>query len=125
MPVSTTSPQSSIRVTSDLIAKEMNFDRDNITLIPSRIDFVNLDRGVPHNFAIYAKSAAKIVIFHGQIVTGPGAITYTFNAPVNFGIYFFRCDVYPKVMTAQFIVLPLVVYLKCRPVTPIIRPKVT
>lgn len=109
VPVSTTSPQQSTRVTVDLLAKEMNFDRDNITVIAGsqvNINFVNLDRGVPHNFAVYANSAADTVIFQGQVVTGPGSITYTFDAPVDPGIYFFRCDVHPKVMTGQFIVLP-------------------
>ena len=93
----------------DLLAKEMNFDRDNITVIAGaqvNINFVNLDRGVPHNFAVYANSAAETVIFQGQVVIGPGSITYTFNAPVDPGIYFFRCDVHPKVMYGQFIVLP-------------------
>lgn len=109
VPVSTTSPQPSTRVTVDLLAKEMNFDRDNITVIAGsqvNINFVNLDRGVPHNFAVYANSAADTVIFQGQVVIGPGVITYTFDAPVDPGIYFFRCDVHPKVMTGQFIVLP-------------------
>lgn len=109
VPVSTTSPQPSTRVTVDLLAKEMNFDRDNITVIAGsqvNINFVNLDRGVPHNFAVYANSAADTVIFQGLVVIGPGAITYTFDAPVDPGIYFFRCDVHPKVMTGQFIVLP-------------------
>lgn len=109
VPVSTTSPQPSTRVTVDLLAKEMNFDRDNITVIAGsqvNINFVNLDRGVPHNFAVYANSAADTVIFQGQVVLGPGSITYTFDAPVDPGIYIFRCDVHPKVMTGQFIVLP-------------------
>jgi plastocyanin len=109
VPVSTTSPQPSTRVSVDLLAKEMNFDRDNITVIAGaqvNINFVNLDRGVPHNFAVYANSAAETVIFQGQVVIGPGSITYTFNAPVDPGIYFFRCDVHPKVMYGQFIVLP-------------------
>lgn len=108
-PVSTTSPQPSTRVTVDLLAKEMNFDKDNITVIAGaqvNINFVNLDRGVPHNFAVYANSAAETVIFQGQVVIGPGKITYTFNALVDPGIYFFRCDVHPKVMYGQFIVLP-------------------
>lgn len=109
VPVSTTSPQPSTRVTVDLVAKEMNFDRDNITVIAGaqvNINFVNLDRGVPHNFAVYANSAADTVIFQGRVVIGPGSITYTFNAPVDPGIYFFRCDVHPKVMYGQFIVMP-------------------
>jgi plastocyanin len=93
----------------DLLAKEMNFDKDNITVIAGaqvNINFVNLDRGVPHNFAVYANSAAETVIFQGQVVIGPGKITYTFNAPADPGIYFFRCDVHPKVMYGEFIVLP-------------------
>ena len=108
-PISTTSPQPSTRITVDLLAKDMSFDRDNITVIAGaqvNINLYNLDRGVPHNFAVYANPSADTVIFQGQVVIGPGMITYTFNAPADPAIYFFRCDVHPKVMTGQFIVLP-------------------
>lgn len=108
VPISTTSPQPSTRVTVDLLAKNMKFDKDKITVIAGSkvfINFVNLDVGMPHNFAVYTGQEATRTIFQGRVVTGPAKITYAFDAPVDEGIYFFRCDVHPKVMTGQFYVV--------------------
>ncbi|MFB3764781.1 MAG: cupredoxin domain-containing protein [Methanotrichaceae archaeon] len=108
VPISTTSPQPSTRITIDLLAKDINFDKDNITVLAGaqvNIDFYNLDVGMPHNFAVYANSGADTVIYQGPVVVGPKQIIYTFNAPVDPGIYFFRCDVHPKVMTGNFYVV--------------------
>jgi len=108
VPISTTSPQPSTRVTVDLLAKNMIFDKDKITVIAGSkvfINFVNLDVGVPHNFAVYTGPEATRTIFQGRVVIGPSKITYAFDAPVDEGIYFFRCDVHPKVMTGQFYVV--------------------
>ena len=108
VPISTTSPQPSTRVTVDLLAKNMNFDKDKITVIAGSkvfINFVNLDVGMPHNFAVYTGPDATRTIFQGRIVIGPAKITYAFDAPVDLGTYFFRCDVHPKVMTGQFYVV--------------------
>ncbi len=108
VPISTTSPQPSTRITIDLLAKDMSFDKDNITVIAGaqvNINFFNLDVGMPHNFAVYANSGADTVIYQGPVIIGPKQITYTFNAPVDPGIYFFRCDVHPKVMTGNFYVV--------------------
>lgn len=44
-------------------------------------------------------------IFQGQVVIGPALITYSFDAPIDTGTYFFRCDVHPKVMTGDFYVV--------------------
>ncbi len=68
------------------------------------VNFDNQDNGIPHNFAVYDTSAAKINIFRGAIVTGPKKTTYNFTAPDTPGTYFFRCDVHPTQMTGQFIV---------------------
>jgi plastocyanin len=108
VPVSTTSPQPSTRMTVDLLAKDINFDKDNITVLAGaqvNIDFYNLDVGMPHNFAVYANSDAKTVIYQGPVIVGPKQITYTFNAPVDTGVYFFRCDVHPKVMNGNIYVV--------------------
>jgi plastocyanin len=108
VPISTTSPQPSTRVTVDLLAKNMIFDKDKITVIAGSkvfINFVNLDVGVPHNFAVYTGPEATRTIFQGRIIIGPSKITYAFDAPVDEGEYFFRCDVHPKVMTGQFYVV--------------------
>ncbi len=108
VPISTTTPQPFTRVTVDLLAKNMNFDKDKITVIAGSkvfINFVNLDVGMPHNFAVYTGPDATSTIFQGRIVIGPAKITYAFDAPVDLGTYFFRCDVHPKVMTGQFYVV--------------------
>lgn len=108
VPISTTSPQPSTRVTVDLLAKDMAFDKDKITVIAGSkvfINFVNLDVGMPHNFAVYTGFDATRTIFQGRIIIGPAKITYVFDAPVDEGIYFFRCDVHPKVMTGQLYVV--------------------
>lgn len=105
---STTSPQQPVSVIVDLLAKDMNFDKNKITVLAGSkvyINFYNLDVGVPHNFAIYTGSEAMNAIFQGQIIIGPAKITYSFDAPVDTGTYFFRCDVHPKVMTGDFYVV--------------------
>lgn len=106
--ISTTSPEQPTKVIVDLLAKDMNFDKDKITVIAGSrvyINFVNLDTGVPHNFAVYTGPEAENSIFQGQVVIGPGRIVYAFDAPVDTGIYFFRCDVHPKVMTGDLYVV--------------------
>jgi plastocyanin len=100
----TTSPQ---RVTIDLVAKDIAFDKSTVT-VPAgaqvTVNFDNQDSGIPHNFAVYTDSSAQASIFVGQIITGPKIATYTFPAPSTPGNYFFRCDVHPTRMTGTFIV---------------------
>jgi plastocyanin len=106
--VSTTSPQPPVSVIVDLLAKDMNFDKNKITVLAASkvyINFYNLDVGVPHNFAVYTGPEAIKNIFEGQIIIGPAMITYGFDAPIDTGTYFFRCDVHPKVMTGDFYVV--------------------
>ena len=94
-------------VTIDLIAKNIAYNTSTIT-VPAganvTVNFHNEDQNVPHNFAVYDTSAAKKVIFKGDIITGPSETTYHFTAPDTPGTYFFRCDVHPTIMTGQFIV---------------------
>ena len=68
------------------------------------INFENKDN-VAHNFALYTNASATLAIFKGEVITGPGSITYRFLAPVYPGTYFFRCDVHPTTMTGAFIVV--------------------
>jgi cytochrome c oxidase subunit 2 len=101
------SPPPGTHIMLDLVAKNIAFDVDTISVptgVEVMINFVNQDTGVPHNFALYTSSAATDKIFVGQIIDGPGSITYTFMAPATPGTYFFRCDVHPTMMTGVFVV---------------------
>jgi cytochrome c oxidase subunit 2 len=95
-------PPPKTHVMIDLVAKNIAFDKKTITVpggVTVMIDFHNEDKGIPHNFSVYANSEAEKSIFVGRIITGPSRITYTFTAPKTPGDYFFRCDVHPQIMT--------------------------
>lgn len=102
-----TTAQSGSTVTIDLVAKNIAFNVNSIT-VPAgsnvNINFDNQDIGVPHNFAVYTDSSATTTIFKGDIISGPKTTTYSFKAPTTPGTYFFRCDVHPSQMSGQFIV---------------------
>ena len=66
------------------------------------IDFSNLDRGIPHNVAIYEDETAQKVYFKGELVDGPGKTTYSVPA-LSAGKYFFRCDPHAEEMNGTFI----------------------
>jgi plastocyanin len=66
------------------------------------IDFDNLDRGIPHNVAIYEDQTAQKMFFKGELIEGPNKITYTVPA-LPAGKFFFRCDPHPD-MNGTFIV---------------------
>jgi plastocyanin len=66
------------------------------------IDFKNLDRGIPHNVAIYQDETASKNYFKGDLVDGPGETTYSVPALPQ-GRWFFRCDPHPD-MNGTFIV---------------------
>ncbi|QSZ68344.1 hypothetical protein RJ40_01480 [Methanofollis aquaemaris] len=94
-------------VTFDLSALDNAFNTDEISVpagAPVIINFDNQDEGVDHNFAVYKTPAAVETIFRGDVITGPAQISYTFTAPEEPGIYFFRCDVHPNQMTGSFVV---------------------
>jgi plastocyanin len=67
------------------------------------IEFMNMDPGMLHNISIYADSNASQALFVGEMVTGPGSVTYRVKA-LPPGTYFFRCDVHPTQMTGTFVV---------------------
>ena len=93
-------------VTIDLVAQNMAFDKNTITVKAGAqvtINFNNKD-SMPHNVAIYNDQSAAQVIFKGEVFNGPATRTQTFTAPSAPGTYFFRCDVHPVKMTGQFIV---------------------
>jgi plastocyanin len=58
------------------------------------VEFNNLDRGIPHNLAIYADETAAKTYFKGELVDGPGKMTYSVPG-VPAGTWFFRCDPHP------------------------------
>jgi plastocyanin len=95
------------RVTVDLAAEDVAFDKSTIT-VPAgaevTVNFDNRDAGIQHNFAVYETDAAQNSIFVGELVTGPTRTTYTFTAPSKPGTYFFRCDPHPTTMNGDFIV---------------------
>jgi|SRR5882757_10928589 len=66
------------------------------------IDFKNLDRGLPHNVAIYRDQTARKMLFQGDLVDGPGVTTYSVPA-LPAGRWFFRCDPHPD-MNGTFVV---------------------
>lgn len=68
------------------------------------IDFSNLDRGIPHNVAIYEDETAGRAFFKGELIDGPGKTTYSVE-PLAEGTFFFRCDPHPD-MNGSFIVAP-------------------
>lgn len=99
--------QAESTVTVDLMAKNLSFNVNSITVPAGSnvvINFDNQDSGIPHNFAVYTDSSANTIIFKGPIITGINRTTYTFAAPNTPGTYFFRCDVHPTQMTGEFIV---------------------
>lgn len=65
------------------------------------IDFSNLDRGIPHNVAIYEDQGAQKMYFKGEVVNGPGKTTYSVQG-LPAGTFFFRCDWHPE-MNGTFI----------------------
>lgn len=65
------------------------------------IDFSNLDRGIPHNVAIYQDETATKMYFKGDLIDGPGKTTYSVPALPE-GKLFFRCDPHPE-MKGTFI----------------------
>jgi len=65
------------------------------------IDFSNLDRGIPHNVAIYEDETAHKTFFKGDLVDGPGQKTYSVPGLPD-GRFFFRCDPHPD-MNGTFI----------------------
>jgi plastocyanin len=65
------------------------------------IDFTNLDRGIPHNVAIYQDQTASKTFFKGELIDGPGKTTYSVQG-LSAGTFFFRCDPHPD-MNGTFI----------------------
>ena len=88
-----------------ITALDGKFDKDCLAAPANQaftIDFDNLDRGIPHNVAIYADDTASKTFFKGELIDGPGKTTYSVPALPE-GRFFFRCDPHPD-MHGTFIV---------------------
>jgi plastocyanin len=82
----------------NLTAKQIAFDRKEMTFkagAPAVIHFVNDDKNIPHNVAVYTGPDAAREIFAGDGIAGPRTTEYTFKAPPP-GTYLFRCDFHPN-----------------------------
>ncbi|HET9770701.1 MAG TPA: cupredoxin domain-containing protein [Acidimicrobiia bacterium] len=88
-----------------ITAFDSKFDKDCLAAPGGQaftIEFSNLDRGIPHNVAIYEDESAAKTLFKGDLVDGPGKTTYSVEALTE-GTFFFRCDPHPD-MKGAFIV---------------------
>jgi plastocyanin len=81
------------------------FDKDCLAAPANQaitIDFNNLDRGIPHNVAIYRSDSDDQALFKGELIEGPKRTTYSVPA-LPAGNFAFRCDPHPD-MHGTFIV---------------------
>ena len=69
---------------------------------PFTIEFSNLDRGIPHNVAIYEDDTATKVYFKGELLDGPGKTTYSVQG-VPAGKFYFQCDPHAAEMNGTFV----------------------
>jgi plastocyanin len=87
-----------------ITAFDSKFDKDCLAAPADQaftIDFNNLDRGIPHNVAIYEDETAQKTLFQGELIDGPSKATYSVPALPG-GTFFFRCDPHPN-MTGTFV----------------------
>jgi plastocyanin len=87
-----------------LTAFDQKFDKNCLAAPANQnftIDFSNLDRGIPHNVAIYEDETARKNFFKGELTDGPGRQTYSVPG-LPAGKWFFRCDPHPE-MNGTFI----------------------
>jgi plastocyanin len=84
-------------------AKNVAFDPGTLRAPADRaftILFEN-EEAVAHNVSIYSDETRSQALFTGEIITGPGSITYEVGA-LDAGTYVFVCDVHPAQMTGTF-----------------------
>lgn len=93
-----------------IVAKDLLFDRDEITVEPGSqivVSFDNQDNGVPHNWALYesreAAEGGAQPLAGSAIESGPTVQKIVFDPPEP-GTYFFRCDIHPTTMFGDFTV---------------------
>jgi plastocyanin len=106
-PVTSTAVPGAPAVYIDLVAKDLKFDKDTITVPAGSevyINFDNQDDNRSYNFSVYTQADAQIPMFMGDAVAGPAQTTYRFPAGKKPGSYYFRCDLYPFSMHGDFLV---------------------
>jgi plastocyanin len=89
-----------------IAAKEKQFDKDCLAAPAGAaftIEFDNQDAAVPHNVSIYDTAQGDKPLFKGQVIFGPGRVTYSVPAQPA-GTYQFRCDPHDDTMIGTFIV---------------------
>ncbi|MBA3552717.1 MAG: cupredoxin domain-containing protein, partial [Actinobacteria bacterium] len=87
-------------------ARNIAFDTDRLSAPASQpftIAFDNQDAGVPHNVSIYPGTDGSPALFEGDIITGPGELTYEVSAQPA-GTYSFVCDVHPVQMVGTLVI---------------------
>ena len=87
-----------------LTAFDQKFDKNCLAAPANQnftIEFSNLDRGIPHNVAIYEDESAGKKFFKGELTDGPGKQTYSVPG-LPAGTWFFRCDPHPE-MNGTFV----------------------
>jgi plastocyanin len=80
-----------------ITAFDQKFNKDCLAAPATQaftVEFQNLDRGIPHNLAIYESESAEKAFFKGDLVDGPGKSTYSVPG-IPAGTWFFRCDPHP------------------------------
>ena len=85
-------------------AFDSKYDKDCLAAPANQawtIDFNNLDRGIPHNVAIYKSDADNNPMFQGELIEGPKRIMYSVPA-LPAGKWVFRCDPHPDTMHGTF-----------------------
>jgi len=100
-----TPPPGAPAFTVDLVARDMSFDKDIITVPAGSevyINFDNRDEGISHNFSLYSSPDAQTALFVGETIRGPARTTYRFPAGGRPGNYYFQCDNHPVMMNGVF-----------------------
>lgn len=94
----------------EIVARDTTFDADCLAAPAGEafaIAFANEDAETLHNVAIFSEDPMEDpdaeVLFQGEIITGPGSITYQVDA-LDAGTYHFHCDVHPEQMVGTLIV---------------------
>jgi len=89
-----------------IVASDNKFDKDCMAVPPDQaftIEFDNEDVGIPHNVSLYDTANGDETLYEGEIIYGPGKITYTVPAQAE-GTYEFICDPHAEFMRGTFIV---------------------